>query len=166
MAEALTSNSALSVRGTHHIGITVVNLEKALAFWENFLGKPARWTTVLDRPYLSRIVGYPGVSIKAAFVDLPDGVVVELLDYHQVKERVANPDATANPGNLHFCLRVEDAEAAWAHAVACGARPVSCEGPVDIDGGPNKGARGAYLRIHDGVTLELLQPAQPEPAPR
>jgi catechol 2,3-dioxygenase-like lactoylglutathione lyase family enzyme len=166
LAEALTSNSALSVRGTHHIGITVVSLEKALAFWENFLRKPPRWTAVLDRPYLSRIVGYPGVSIKAAFVDLPDGIVIELLDYHQVKERVANPDATANPGNLHICLRVEDAEAAWVHAVSCGARPVNSEGPVAIDGGPNEGAKGAYLRIHDGVTLELLQPAQPESARR
>jgi hypothetical protein len=32
------------------------------------------------------------------------------------------------------------------------------EGPVEIDHGPNVGARGAYLRIHDGVTLELFQP--------
>jgi catechol 2,3-dioxygenase-like lactoylglutathione lyase family enzyme len=164
--EALTSRSASSVTGTHHIGVTVASLEKALAFWETFLGRPARWTTVLDRPYLSRIVGYPGVSIKAAFVDLPDGVVIELLDYHRVSERVANPEATANPGNLHFCLRVEDAAATWAHAVSCGARPVSNEGPIDIDGGPNEGAKAAYLRIHDGVTLEILQPALTEAAPR
>jgi catechol 2,3-dioxygenase-like lactoylglutathione lyase family enzyme len=166
LAKALTSNSASSVAGTHHIGITVASLEKALAFWESFLGKPARWATALDSPYLSRVVGYPGASIKAALIDLPDGVVIELLDYHQVKERVANPDATANPGNLHFCLGVEDAQAVWAHAVSCGARPVSKEGPVEIDGGPNKGARVAYLRIHDGVTLEVLQPAKTEPAPR
>jgi catechol 2,3-dioxygenase-like lactoylglutathione lyase family enzyme len=166
LAEALISNSTSSVTGAHHIGITVASLEKALAFWESFLEKPARWTTVLNRPYLGRIVGYPGVSIKAAFVDLPDGVVIELLDYHHVKERVANPDATANPGSQHFCVRVEDAQAAWAHAVSCGARPVSSEGPIEIDGGPNEGARVAYLRIHDGVTLEIFQPAETEPASR
>jgi catechol 2,3-dioxygenase-like lactoylglutathione lyase family enzyme len=166
LAEGLALNSASSVTGTHHVGITVGSLEKALAFWESFLGKPARWSTVLDHPYLGRIVGYPGVSIKAAFVDLPDGVVIELLDYHKVEKRVANPEATANPGNLHFCLRVEDARATWAHAVSCGARPVSSEGPIEVDGGPNHGARVAYLRIHDGVTLEILQPPRAEPAPR
>jgi hypothetical protein len=32
------------------------------------------------------------------------------------------------------------------------------EGPVDIDGGPNIGAKVAYLRIHDGITLEFFQP--------
>ena len=138
--------------------MTVASLEAALAFWEAFLGKPARWTTVLDRPYLSRVVGYPDVAIKAAFVDLPGGVVLELLDYHQVAGRSANPQATANPGNMHLCLKVADAHAAWQHAVGCGAVPVSPDGPVAIDGGPNIGAKAAYLRIHDGITIELFQP--------
>ena len=75
---------------------------------------------MLDRPYLGRIVGYPGVKIKAAFVDLPGGVVIELLDY-QLDGRVPNTDVTANPGNVHLCLKVDDAAQAWNHAVACGA---------------------------------------------
>ncbi len=167
MAKASASKPATSLAGVHHVGISVANLEDALAFWERFLGKPARWMTVLDRPYLSRVVGYPGVSIKAAFVDLPDGCVIELLDYHRVETRRSNSDATANPGNVHLCLRVDDASAVWAHAVSCGARPVSPEGPVDIDAGPNKGAKAAYLRIHDGVTLELFEPlADMESGPR
>jgi catechol 2,3-dioxygenase-like lactoylglutathione lyase family enzyme len=166
LAEALISNATSSVTGAHHIGITVASLERALAFWESFLGKPARWTTVLDRLHLGPIAGDPGVSTKAAFIDLRDGIVIELFDYHQVNSRAANPEATANPGNLHSCLRVEDAAAVWAHALSCGARPANAEGPVDIDGGPNQGARVAYLRIHDGVTLEILQSAKPELAPR
>jgi catechol 2,3-dioxygenase-like lactoylglutathione lyase family enzyme len=166
VAETPVSNPASSLAGVHHIGISVANLETALAFWEKFLAKPARWTTVLDRPYLSRVVGYPGASIKAAFVDLPGAGVIELLDYHQVEGRRPNSDATANPGNVHLCLRVNDAKGAWAHAISCGARPVSPEGPVDVDGGPNKGARSAYLRIHDGVTLELFEPVAAEARPR
>ena len=68
---------------------------------------------VLDSPYLSRVVGYPNASIKAAFVDLPGGGVIELLDYHQIAERIANPEATANPGNVHLCLATSDARASW-----------------------------------------------------
>jgi catechol 2,3-dioxygenase-like lactoylglutathione lyase family enzyme len=135
--------------------MSVADLDVALAFWESFLGRPARWRTVLDRPYLGRHVGYPGVAILAAFVDLPGGIVLELLEYQTVK--AANPEATANPGNVHLCLAVEDAEATWRNAVACGARAVVPQGPVDVDAGPNKGARAAYLRIHDGITLELFQ---------
>ena len=145
------------IESVHHIVMTVTSLEAALQFWEGFLRRPARWVTVLDRPYLAQVVGYPNVAIKAAFVDLPGGGVIELLDY-QVPGRCANADATANPGNVHLCLRVNDAGADWDHAVRCGARPISPGGPVQIDGGPNIGAQAAYLRIHDGITLELFQP--------
>ena len=137
--------------------MSVADLDEALAFWEALLGTKARWRTVLDRPYLGRHVGYPGVRIDAAFLDLPGGLILELLEY-QVDSKQPNPDATANPGNVHLCLRVDDAQAWWEHAVELGARPLVPEGPVDIDGGPNVGARASYLRIHDGITLELFQP--------
>ena len=154
----VTTDAANSVMlGVHHVGLTVADRDSALKFWETFLGKPARWATVLDRPYLGKIVGMPGVRINAAFIDLPGGVIVELLDY-QVNERSPNPDRTSNPGNVHLCLKVEDAAASWRRAVDAGARPLTPNGPVDIDGGPNIGARGAYLRIHDGITLEIFQP--------
>jgi catechol 2,3-dioxygenase-like lactoylglutathione lyase family enzyme len=143
----------------HHVGFAVVSLDRALAFWEAFLGTKRLWRTVLDRPYLGKHVGYPGVKIDAAFVPLPGGAILELLEY-QLADRTPNPEATANPGNAHICLAVENAGSAWERAVALGARPVAPDGPVDVDGGPNKGARAAYLRIHDGITLEMIQPPQ------
>jgi catechol 2,3-dioxygenase-like lactoylglutathione lyase family enzyme len=138
--------------------MSVGSIDVALAFWEAFLGRPARWRTVLDRPYLGTHVGYPGVSIDAAFVDLPGGGILELLDY-RVEDKADLDPGTANPGNVHLCLNVSDAESVWTHAVECGATPLVGTGPVTVDAGPNAGARAAYLRIHDGVTLELFQPA-------
>jgi catechol 2,3-dioxygenase-like lactoylglutathione lyase family enzyme len=150
------SGAIATASAVHHVGMSVASIDDALAFWETFLGVSARWRTTLDRSYLAKILGIPGVSVKAAFVDLPGGVILELLDY-QVPDKRANPDATQNPGNIHLCLAVEDVGVAWKHAVDCGAKPVRREGPLEIDGGPNVGARVAYLRIHDGITLELFQ---------
>jgi catechol 2,3-dioxygenase-like lactoylglutathione lyase family enzyme len=147
----------LTATRVHHVGFAVASLDRALAFWEAFLGVERLWRTVLDRPYLGKHVGYPGVKIDAAFVPLPGGAILELLEY-QLPDRTPNPEATANPGNAHICLAVANAQSAWERAVALGARPVAPEGPVDVDGGPNKGARAAYLRIHDGITLEMIQP--------
>jgi catechol 2,3-dioxygenase-like lactoylglutathione lyase family enzyme len=154
----MTAGANEIVNRTHHVGMSVADLDEALAFWEGFLGRPARWRTLLDRPYLGRHVGYPGVSIDAAFVDLPGGVVLELLDY-RIADKARIADATANPGNVHLCLAVDDCAAAWKKAVALGARPIVPEGPVEVTHGPNAGARVAYLRIHDGITLEFYQPA-------
>ena len=157
MANAIILPGAIATASAvHHVGMSVASIDDALAFWEKFLGVRARWRRTLDQPYLGKIVGIRGVSIDAAFVDLPGGVILELLDYQTPGKR-ANPEATQNPGNIHLCLAVEDAGAPWKHAVDCGAEPVRREGPVEIDGGPNVGARVAYLRIHDGITLEPFQ---------
>ena len=153
---AASEHAPTAVTGVHHVGMSVADVEAALAFWRAFLGAEPRWRTRLDRPYLGRVVGYPGVQIEAAFLDLPGGIVLELLEY-QVEGKTPNPGATANPGNVHLCLRVDDVGAAWEGAVAAGARPISPDGPVDIDGGPNRGARASYLRIHDDISLELFQ---------
>jgi catechol 2,3-dioxygenase-like lactoylglutathione lyase family enzyme len=158
LADATSLQGATATASAvHHIGMSVASIDDALAFWERFLGVPALWRELLNRPYLSKIIGIPGVSIKGAFVELPGGVILELLDYEAPGKRM-NPETTENPGNIHLCLAVGDARAAWEQAVDCGARPVSREGPVEVDGGPNAGARVAYLRIHDGITLELFQP--------
>ena len=152
----MAEESGATIMHAHHVGISVADIDAALRFWEGFLGYPERWRTVLDKPYLGTIVGHPGMVIDAAFVDLPGGLVVELLQY-RTSAKTPNPEATPNPGNVHICLQVADCQAAWQRAVDNGARPISPEGPVEITHGPNKGARGAYLRIHDGVSLEVLQ---------
>ena len=54
--EFMTQNTSedAPISGVHHIGLTVADRDAALTFWEGFLGKPARWSTLLDRPYLAR----------------------------------------------------------------------------------------------------------------
>jgi catechol 2,3-dioxygenase-like lactoylglutathione lyase family enzyme len=120
----------------HHVGITVADMDRAVDFW-------------------TRLVGYPGIHIESCWVDLPGGVALELLRYLDRDDAPYDP-GTAHPGNVHVCLDVEDMETAHAHAVACGATPVS-EQPIEVAAGPRAGTRLAYLRDPDGVTIELVQ---------
>lgn len=148
----------MSPDALHHVGTTVSDLDAALRFWEAFLGVAPRWRTILDRPYLGRNVGYHEVSIDAAFLDLPGGAILELLEYQDI-EASALPEQSGNPGHVHLCLGVEDIDSAYARAVAAGARPVCSDGPQVVDAGPNRGARAVYLRTPpDSASLELFQP--------
>jgi catechol 2,3-dioxygenase-like lactoylglutathione lyase family enzyme len=144
-----------TLRGVHHIGATVADLDRALAFWETFLGTEALWRRTLDSPYLSDVVGYPDARINGAFVQLPGEVFLELLEY-QMGDREPNDMATSRPGNVHICLQTEDPAVDFARAIAAGATPVS-GAPVRIMSGPNVGASACYLRIPDGITIELFQ---------
>jgi catechol 2,3-dioxygenase-like lactoylglutathione lyase family enzyme len=139
----------------HHVGITVADLDRAVAFWARLLGVSPRDRRVLEGPQLATMVGYPGIRIEVCWLDLPGGTALELLRYLDCDDAPYDP-GTAHPGNVHVCLQVDDMDAAHAHAIACGAHPVS-ERPIDVAAGPRAGARLAYVRAPDGVTIELVQ---------
>ena len=139
----------------HHVGVTVADMDRAVAFWEALLGTASRDRRVLEGPNLGTMVGYPGIRIESCWIDLAAGVALELLRYLDRDDQPYDP-GTAHPGNVHVCLRVDDMDTAHAHAVACGARAVS-DRPVDVAAGPRAGSRLAYLRDPDGVTIELVQ---------
>ena len=147
----------MTFEAVHHVGLTVAYMDRAVAFWTALLGVEARERTVLQGPQLGTLVGYPGIHIERCWVDLPGGMALELLRYLDRDEAPYDP-GTAHPGNVHVCLRVNDMDAAHAHAVACGATPVS-ERPIEVAAGPRAGTRLAYLRDPDGVTIELVQEA-------
>ena len=139
----------------HHVGITVGDVDRSLAFWKEFLGIEPRFHQVIDAPYLSKITGDKEIALDACWIDLPGGVILEILNY-LTNEKVPNEDTTANPGNVHICIETTDAQTLFDRAVSCGARPIGT-GPIDISEGPNAGARGCYVRDPDGITLEFLQ---------
>ncbi len=146
------------VSGVHHVGVTVVDLDRSLAFWGRLTGSSPRDRRTLAGAEVARLVGYPSVAIERAWLDFPGGVALELLQYLDPVE-APYPEGTAHPGNIHVCLHTDDVDAARRHALSCGARPVG--GPIDVKAGPQAGARIAYVRDPDGVTIELLQAPSP-----
>jgi catechol 2,3-dioxygenase-like lactoylglutathione lyase family enzyme len=139
-----------------HVGITVGDLERSIAFWRRLLGVPPRDRRLLAGPHLPRLLGYPpGLRIDSCWFDLPGGGALELLQYLD-RDDPPYPEGTAHPGNVHLCLRVDDMDGAHRHAVASGARPVG-NGPVTVPAGPTAGLQVVYLRSPDGVTIELRE---------
>ncbi|MGI9032710.1 MAG: VOC family protein [Acidimicrobiales bacterium] len=139
-----------------HVGITVSDLGRAIAFWERLLGVAARDRCVLAGPQLGGLLGYPsGLRIDSCWVDLPGGDALELLQYLDRDDPVYD-EGTAHPGNVHLCLQVGDMAQALAHAVDAGAEAVGT-GPIEVPAGPQAGMRIAYVRAPDGVTIELRQ---------
>ena len=123
--------------GFHHVGITVADRDRSVAFWTQVLDVEPLWVDLLDGPYLGAITGYDGIHLKAAMLPLPGGGRLEILEY-LTDDRAVNSDATANVGNVHICLQTDDIVARFRQAVAAGARPIS-PGPVRVTVGPNAG---------------------------
>jgi catechol 2,3-dioxygenase-like lactoylglutathione lyase family enzyme len=142
------------VLGLSHAGIQVSDADRSIAFYELLgLELASRWTN--DRPYVQRLVGYPGVALDCAFMSIPgSSSFLEILQYHGTHGVPIDP-ATANTGTGHLCLYVRDLETLYAKLLRAGVEFI-CP-PQIPDVGANKGGRVLYLKDPDGIRVELTE---------
>jgi catechol 2,3-dioxygenase-like lactoylglutathione lyase family enzyme len=127
----------------HHAGISVPDLDRALAWYCDALGL---------RPGFRFEV--PPLGLRGAFA-LGDGEAgLELIEMAGAVPGVPKadpPSANAVHGYNHVCFRVDDLEAAYARLIDHGAG-----GVWDPRDAPEPGMRMAYLTDPDGNLIELV----------
>jgi catechol 2,3-dioxygenase-like lactoylglutathione lyase family enzyme len=137
-----------------HIGFAVSSLDRSVSFYSFLLGEEPVLRDTWEVEYVSRIVGYPGLKLEAAFWNLPGGTILELIQY--LNPPAARVDMeTYNAGNAHLCLVTgdihADVERLRGHA------ELRHPEPVEIPWGAYKGGWALYIRDPDGISIELLQ---------
>lgn len=144
---------------THHVGITVSDLERSLEFYCDTLGFELLRRGVADGEYLGRQTGYEGVRLAAASLrPSPDSPqTIELVQYltHAAAPRAS---ATNEPATAHLCFQTPDIHQAYETLIARGVSTKS--EPVKITSGPNTGGWVLYFYDPDRFTLELFEPAK------
>jgi catechol 2,3-dioxygenase-like lactoylglutathione lyase family enzyme len=143
----------------NHVGLTVSELERSIAFYRDLLGFNVAYERgEVTAEYMPRLVGIPGARLKIAGLDIP-GLHLDLIEYLEPKgAALAGP--TSDVGNVHVGFTVDDLWAAYRRLCAAGVRFKS--EPVSPTTGPNQGGWAVYFVDPDGVTLEMIQ--RPEPA--
>ena len=145
----------MKVRGIHHLGITVGDIERARWFFEEVLDLPLRDAGEDASSAIDRIVGMPDVRLRYAEFDVGAGQILEVLSYVSPEGTPLAQDVN-DPGSAHLALEVDDIEAAHARLVALGVH-VRSE-PVTIeDEGWWQGCVACYATGPDGFTVELIQ---------
>jgi catechol 2,3-dioxygenase-like lactoylglutathione lyase family enzyme len=147
--------SAARFSGLDHIGFTVSDLDRSVAWYSTFLGAPPFLRDTWDIEYLGRVVGYRGAKLEAAFWTLPgSSAILELLCYHRPTGGTVDME-TYNAGNAHLCLTTRDLAADFDRLgdIAEFRDPE----PTPIPWGPYQGGWACYLRDPDGISVELIE---------
>ncbi len=144
------------VTGFFHGGITVRDMDRSLTFYRDGLGLDIVFDTVIDKPYLKRILGIEFEEMRVVYLRVPGGGFVELLEYRGI-ERMPARARPQDYGAGHFCLFVDGIDDIVTRLFEFG---FSARAPdaTEISAGPNKGAKGVYLFDPDGYNVELFQP--------
>lgn len=142
------------ILGFFHGGVTVLNLQKSLEFYRDGLGLKVKFEKQLTGSYLKTVLNLKFDSIHVAFLEIPGGGIIELLDYQGI-ERLSAASRPCDFGGGHFCFYVSKIDEIAEKMFKLGylARSQGC---VDITEGPNAGARSLYLLDPDGYAIELF----------
>ena len=152
------STKSFRIIAADHTGITVSNLERALAFWRDVLGFELSHTAHQTGETAKEITGVAGAEIKLAVVKAPDGHKIELLEYLAPADRKRANLQPCDVGSVHVALLVDDLDAVLAQITASGWEAAGK--PQTLTAGPNAGKRVVYVRDPDGITIEFMQPAK------
>jgi methylmalonyl-CoA epimerase len=139
----------MKVKGVHHIGVAVRDLEAAVKRWAALLGGQA-----------GPIEELPERGVRLAHLRLAQGTEIELITPLGADSPVARSLDTRGEGIHHFTVDVADIDAAVAELRSAGLRLVSDT--------PQRGAGGipvAFVHPHslNGVLLEIRQGEKRKP---
>ncbi len=148
--------SARTVRArVDHVGITVGDLPRSIAFYARHFGLRERARGTLDGAEVAAAVGVPGARLTWVLLD-GAGTTVELLAYAAPGDGAPYRLRSHDVGAAHVCFLVDDVDAACAALRADGVRVLAA--PVAPAG---TGTAFAYALDPDGVTVELLERGRP-----
>lgn len=156
----LASDGAAPWRATglDHVSITCGDLDRSLAFYVDLLGFEPRARGEAQAGEFD-ITGVADATVRWADLQLPHGQVIELIEYVEPRGTASRPEPN-DPGATHISLRVPDAGAIHERlrdaGVTIRSDPTTVEAP-----GAWHGVRAFYASDPDGVTVELIQLAQP-----
>ena len=146
------------MKGLHHVGITVKDLDASIRFYHDVLGldfsnEPSPW---FDGPELGPAVGVPGAALRQVSLLLGD-TTLELLEYKSPPTETTKPLLSNNIGASHVAFVVDDIHAKKAELEEKG---ISFFSDVNtVDEGVLAGWRWVYFADPDGYPLELVEVA-------
>jgi catechol 2,3-dioxygenase-like lactoylglutathione lyase family enzyme len=135
-----------------HVGVTVSDMGRAVAFYRDILGYPVSGRVQATGAMFDDLNGVPGSAHEVCFVRVP-GLIIELLCYSKPEHREHSTLRACDAGAVHIALKVKSVERVLAAAVQGGFKPLSSI--QTMEKGPLKGLRVVFVRDPDGVVLEL-----------
>ena len=149
------STAPFRIIAADHTGITVTNLERSVAFWQDVLGFELSHRAHHTGDLASEVTGVPGAEISIAVLK-GYGHKIELLEYLAPANRKNVDLRPCDVGSVHVALMVDNLDAVLSTIAASGWRAAG--EPQTLNTGPNTGKRVVYVRDPDGITIELMQP--------
>ncbi len=145
----------------NHVGITVSNLEKSIAFYEALTGIKVSNIDEIGGPRMANTQGLKDTKIRYANLKL-ENLNMDILEYvlpQSERTYYENNQISA----MHLCFEVDDLDAALLRLKELGIEPEGVPITFQKEDGLKSGfgTGVAYFRDPDGTNLEIIAPQGP-----
>jgi len=151
----------LQLKEVHHIGVTVADLDRSLAFYRALTGGEPLLVSPMRGGTVARHMGLDtdDLGLRFAMVQLGN-TILELIEYERPESNRPARVAT-DVGFIHIAFEVADLDAVHRRLAESGVPFVAPPHTfTSADGAPDViGATFAYFHDPDGVQLEVFQAA-------
>lgn len=144
------------LRGIEHVGLTVPDLDAAIAFFVGVLGCEHVFDGGRHGPdpmMARRLDVEPGTTMRYGFLRCCTGPNLEIFEY-TAADQARRPPRNSDIGGHHLAFYVDAIEPALAHLRAHGVEILG--EPEHIAEGPATGSDWVYFRAPWGLQLELV----------
>ena len=163
-----TSVAPINLRKAAHVGVSVSDLDRSVAFYHALLGvEPVVRDESMHGAGFAQSQGLPTTKLRYATFNL-DNLGIDLIQFQEPAGDAVH-SAANRPGSMHLCFLVDDVRSVYSRMREAG---------FEFLGEPYKFAAGevnppsavgtevAYFNDPDGANLELISPkggfARPE----
>ncbi len=148
------------VEGLRHAGMTVTDMDRALALYRDLLGLRVVMDNLTSGPWFSQVVGLAKARARVVMLEAPDGTRLELFEYRSHPEAAPRDPRASNVGCTHVAFRVNDLDVMYEELLA---QSYACNSPPLIT--PDGYAKVIYAHDADGTIVELVEILDPVRTP-
>lgn len=140
---------------THHVGLTVSDIDRSVDSYSRILGGTLAGSAERSGDSVEATTGYPGVVVKQAFVRPANSDTLMTLPQYVGKPPVALDPDNGSVEAVHVAVHGDDMDTAFARPLAEGVAALS--EPITCGPGPMDGYRAVYVLDPDRIRAELVQ---------
>lgn len=146
----------------YHVGLTVSDIERSIAFYRDVLGLAYQSQIVMSGPETDVLFGREGSSAKVAYLNgstSVDAPPIELIQFESAAVD-AIPSDLFRTSISEVCFQTDDIDAEYARLCELGVECLSEPQLFDFTGQGLGASRAFYFRDPDGIVLEMMQAVQ------
>lgn len=142
-----------------HVGLTVTNIEKSIAFYRDVLGLEFQGQMIMEGDSTEKLFGMSPCKVKVAYLignEKMNMPTIELIQFEtQLKEE---PEIRLNKTSIsEVCFCVSNIEEVYSQLKERGVEFLSPPQYFDLSSQGFGRSKAVYFRDPDGIILELME---------